>query len=79
MNDLETELPDIAGDIRQFAKVHSGIKEALADFDTACEFEAADQTSASEKSEWARIRKETADELRRLMSRLRQTLGDVGG
>ena len=79
MTDLETELPDIAEEIRKLAKVHDGIKEVLADFDTACEFETAGQISASEKNEWARVRKETAGELRRFISRLHQTSENTKG
>ena len=71
MPDLETELPDIAGEIRKFAGEYGALREALADFETACQFEEALHTSEAERDEWARIRKETAQELRRLMSRLR--------
>lgn len=78
MSDLETELPDIAEDIRKLAKVHSALREALADFDTACQFEGALHVSEAEKNEWTRIRKETAQELRRLMSRLHQPQQDSG-
>lgn len=79
MSELEEELPEIAGEIRKLALVHVAVKEALDDFDTACRFEEALQDSESERNEWARIRKETALELRRLVARLKHPLQDSEG
>ncbi len=66
MPSLEQDLPEHAAKIREALSENSALKEAFADYQTACRKEEAFQGSQIERAEWARIRQELLEELMRL-------------
>ncbi|WP_205520464.1 hypothetical protein [Tropicibacter sp. Alg240-R139] len=69
MSRLEEDLPHIAVQIRRAVHQNEALREALADYETACRKEAVCDASDNERAEWSRIRREVATEMNRLMQR----------
>ena len=63
---LEADFPDIADDLKTAAINDSALAEALEDYREACERSEDEHSSAKHRAEWASVRKELAQEIRRL-------------
>lgn len=72
MSNLEEDLPHLAVSIRAALPVNTTLSEAYADYEVACQNQNAPDISAAERAEWARIRREVADELARLSQRAKE-------
>ena len=64
---LEKDFPHFAAVIRQASRHDEALKGALADYETACRKEASRGICEAERAEWTRIRREVANEMKRLV------------
>ena len=72
MLDLQTDFPDIADDLKTAAIGDPALAEALEDYREACERSEAEHASAKHRAEWASVRKELAEEIRRLFDQRKE-------